>query len=50
MVVVVVRVKGAIRVVDPGGAVLYIFTRPVAQLTPLEMDVHPRLEIAPGHV
>ena len=37
MVVMVVRVKGAINVVDLGGTVLYIFTVPVVQLTPLEM-------------
>ena len=38
MVVVVVRGKGAIKLVDLGGAILYIFTVPVTQLTPLEMD------------
>jgi len=40
--VVVVEVKGAIRVVNLGGRVLYISTEPLAQLTPLEMGVYPR--------
>lgn len=40
---VVVEVKGAIRVVNLGGRVLYISTEPLAQLTPLEMGVYPRL-------
>jgi len=35
--VVVVRVKREIKVVNPGGRDLYIFTEPLAQLTPLEM-------------
>ena len=34
---VVVAVRGARNVVNPGGAVLYISTEPLAQLTPLEM-------------
>lgn len=43
VVVVVVEVRGAINVENLGGTVLYIFTEPLAQLTPLEMGVYPRL-------
>ena len=42
-VVVVVRAKGTIKVVDLGGVVLYIFTVPAARLTALEMRVGLRL-------
>ena len=45
---VVVRVKGAIRMVSLGGTILYIFTEPVGRLTPLKTDVYPGFEIAPG--
>jgi len=50
--VVVVESKGAIRVVNLGGRVLYISTGPLAQLTPLEMGVYPRVgvETAPGRI
>ena len=49
VVVVVVRVKGAIKVIDLGGAVLYISSGPVAQLTPLRwVCVGGWVEIAPG--
>jgi len=47
VVVVVVRVKGAIRVVSLGGTVLYIFAGPVGRLTPLKTDVYPRLRLHP---
>ena len=49
VVVVVVRVKEAIKVIDLGGAVLYISSGPVAQLTPLRwVCVGGWVEIAPG--
>ena len=41
----VVRVKGAIKVVYPGGEILYIFAGPVARLTPLKMGVCRRLRL-----
>ena len=43
--VVVVKVRGAIGVINLGGTVLYISTGPVAQLSPLDMGVYPGLEI-----
>lgn len=46
-VVVVVGVKGAIKVVNTGGIVLYIFTEPLVQLTPPRMGVNPRLRLKP---
>ena len=44
---VVVRVKGAIKVIDLRGATLYILTGPVAQLTFPEMGVS-RVDNASG--
>ena len=45
--VVVVRVKGGIRVVNLGSTVLYIFAGPIARLMPLKRDVHPRSRLQP---
>lgn len=47
VVVVVVAVRGVRKVGILGGAVLYIYTEPLAQLTPPEMDVYRELRLNP---